>query len=226
VLRPDGLLLLSSPNRLVYPPGNPHHVYEYEPEELRGALSQHFANIELFRQTAWLAAAILDDSQFAARGEPDTLTSRVIKVSGLEPGRETFTVAAASNAPLPAARPLVAMGETFEVSWWQEQIQEAAEDTEQAFRLRRELETAEKQAKESGRRLLEAETSLAGAIARIEALEEQIAGKAAEIAALLQHGEETWRRVEEQQRVMDETFSSVSWRLTRPLRWFKKFAPR
>ena len=40
--RPDGVLAVSSPNRGVYPAGNPHHLHEYVPEELRAALEAHF----------------------------------------------------------------------------------------------------------------------------------------------------------------------------------------
>jgi SAM-dependent methyltransferase len=36
VLAPGGLLLLSSPDRDVYPPGNPHHLHEFDAAELGG----------------------------------------------------------------------------------------------------------------------------------------------------------------------------------------------
>lgn len=35
VLRPDGILLVSSPNPGVYPPGSDFHIHEYTPQELR-----------------------------------------------------------------------------------------------------------------------------------------------------------------------------------------------
>jgi ubiquinone/menaquinone biosynthesis C-methylase UbiE len=50
VLRPNGLLLLSSPHPVEGThSGNPHHVYEYPPEELRALISRHF-HLESERQ--------------------------------------------------------------------------------------------------------------------------------------------------------------------------------
>ena len=39
VLAPGGLLLVSSPNRDVYQPGNPHHLHEFAPGELEAELA-------------------------------------------------------------------------------------------------------------------------------------------------------------------------------------------
>ena len=50
VLGADGILCISTPNRRVYPPGNPHHVHEYEPEEFEQALAKRFAHVLLHRQ--------------------------------------------------------------------------------------------------------------------------------------------------------------------------------
>ena len=58
VLRPTGCLLISSPNRDVYTPGNPHHVHEYAREELESALGKRFDHVALFMQHPWLASAI------------------------------------------------------------------------------------------------------------------------------------------------------------------------
>ena len=56
VLAPDGLCLLSTPNAnhtepINGRPRNPHHIYEYTPEELRAELDQHFAEVRLLGQT-------------------------------------------------------------------------------------------------------------------------------------------------------------------------------
>jgi SAM-dependent methyltransferase len=52
VLRPDGLLILSTPNALISKPvngvpNNPFHVREFTPDELRDVLQKHFAGVEL-----------------------------------------------------------------------------------------------------------------------------------------------------------------------------------
>jgi SAM-dependent methyltransferase len=102
VLSPDGVLVVSSPHRGVYPDGNPHHVHEYLPEELRAALAAHFDHVALRRQHPWVASAVLDDEQVAdgsLRPRDDVLVSRSTPVA---PGSEPFTVALASRRPLPA----------------------------------------------------------------------------------------------------------------------------
>lgn len=55
VLRPNGVLMLSTPNALhtrpvAGVPHNPFHVREYEPDELHNLLSQYFADVTLLGQ--------------------------------------------------------------------------------------------------------------------------------------------------------------------------------
>ena len=61
VLRPDGCLLISSPNRDVYAPGNPHHVHEFVRRTscARPRCGSRFEHVALFRQHAWLASSIV-----------------------------------------------------------------------------------------------------------------------------------------------------------------------
>lgn len=41
VLRPGGSLVISTPNTLTFPPGNPYHPHELEPDELRALVARH-----------------------------------------------------------------------------------------------------------------------------------------------------------------------------------------
>ena len=51
VLRESGLAILSTPNALTHlGPGNPFHVHEFKPEELRALLGRHFAYVMLAGQ--------------------------------------------------------------------------------------------------------------------------------------------------------------------------------
>ncbi|HEX9775393.1 MAG TPA: class I SAM-dependent methyltransferase [Actinomycetota bacterium] len=50
VLRPGGLILVSTPNRLTFSPEgvrNPFHTFEFAPEELHATMARHFTGIEL-----------------------------------------------------------------------------------------------------------------------------------------------------------------------------------
>ena len=110
VLAPGGALAISSPNRDVYPAGNPHHVHEYVPDELRAALAAHFAHVELRHQHAWLASAVLTDEQAAdgsLRARDDV---QVAKSAGREPGSAPYTVALASREPLPSIAGALVLG--------------------------------------------------------------------------------------------------------------------
>jgi 2-polyprenyl-3-methyl-5-hydroxy-6-metoxy-1,4-benzoquinol methylase len=96
VLAPDGVLVISTPNRLRYRKGNPHHVYEYEPEEFRLALAERFDNVRLLRQHTLTASLLLpDDAPDEILATPQGLSETTDR------GGELYTLALASNGPLP-----------------------------------------------------------------------------------------------------------------------------
>jgi ubiquinone/menaquinone biosynthesis C-methylase UbiE len=98
VLNEDGVLAVSSPNRAVYPPGNPHHVHEFLPEELREALAARFDHVQLFRQQNWITSAVFADPDFVSEVESRIEPAALRKLAGAEPGSEVYTLALASNA--------------------------------------------------------------------------------------------------------------------------------
>ncbi len=65
VLRPDGLLILSSPERDIYSPThgatNPFHRRELTRQELMTLLESSFANVTLYAQRAFVGAAMIAD---------------------------------------------------------------------------------------------------------------------------------------------------------------------
>jgi SAM-dependent methyltransferase len=119
-LAPDGILVVSSPNRDVYPPGNPFHQHEFTPGELHDALAARFAHVRLVRQQDWLAAGLFDDDDFA-RVDPQAV--QLAKALPGEPGKELYSIGLASDSPLPAAPPFVMLTQTADVKWWQELLQ-------------------------------------------------------------------------------------------------------
>lgn len=114
VLREDGHLLISSPNRDVYPPGNPHHLHEYTPEELAQALATRFEAVDLWRQHTWLASLLLDDASAASDLETEIETN-VRKLSPLDPGSELYTLAAAGTTTLSGLRGSAILCEPIEI---------------------------------------------------------------------------------------------------------------
>jgi len=119
-LAPDGLLVVSSPNRDVYPPGNPFHVHEFTPGELAEALGARFPHVRLVRQQDWLAAGLFDDDDFT---RVDAQAIQVAKASPGEPGKELYSIGVASTSPLPGTPPFVMLTQTADVKWWQELLQ-------------------------------------------------------------------------------------------------------
>jgi SAM-dependent methyltransferase len=230
ILRPTGVLVMSSPNRNVYPPGNPHHTHEYVPEELELALASQFKNVRLYRQSPWLAAAIFGDEQSRSVGLDAEMSIRVIKAGAVEPGREVFTIALASNGDLPTLDPLALVGEPFEVRWWEEQLAQANSQrkaTDEKYERAR--EEFDRRHIEFARTLLDVETDLAksqNTIAQLLAAEADLKRWAARKDELVRRREEEAEdfenRLRRAERTIEEITKSPSWRITRPLRAVKR----
>ncbi len=100
LMRPRGLLLLSSPNRRFYSEErgyrNPHHVREFDAAELEAALIPHFPHCRMLAQNHVEALSFADPAQAAAgfwvEAEPATAGG------GDEPH---FLLALCSSGPLP-----------------------------------------------------------------------------------------------------------------------------
>jgi len=75
VLRPDGLLLISSPDTLVYAgklgERNPFHTHEMTTEQLRALVAPHFAHAILYKQRVVASSVLLADPAAAPNGPED-----------------------------------------------------------------------------------------------------------------------------------------------------------
>jgi SAM-dependent methyltransferase len=121
VLREGGVLLLSSPNRDAYPAGNPHHVSEFVPDELRAELQGLFPNVALYRQDSLLASTITDAQ---APPRPDLGVELELPAhfgAELKSGMQPYFLIAASEGELPKVRNRAVFGDPFEVNWWEEE---------------------------------------------------------------------------------------------------------
>jgi SAM-dependent methyltransferase len=205
LLAPDGLLMISSPNRDVYLAGNPHHVHELTPDELDALIAPKFENIAYLRQHPWMASAILgtrvqEVSDPRTRGE-----AALIKVDGVTAGHETYTIAVASNGALPEESQLVALCEPTELDEYVRAIKglevRVAED-ESALEKSGELRVAADQTAEAAvNRQREAEGELRASNAELQATREHLARANAAIESITH---------------------SFSWRVTKPLRGIRR----
>jgi SAM-dependent methyltransferase len=205
VLRPDGALLISSPNRDVYAPGNPHHVHEFLPDELRETLCRRFDHVDLHGQHVLLASAIVSDEGLGAR-QPRRF--QAASIEALAPGMETYTLAVAGDAPSPAQDGVISLGDAFEVRWWQERLEDAQA---RLARVTREAHEARNAESELRRRVLDLEQQ----VARVRQLEHDV--------DLANRGfREMAAESAVRGQIIEDLKSSLSWKLTAPLRAAKR----
>jgi O-antigen biosynthesis protein len=216
-LRPGGVLLISSPNRGVYTPGNPHHVHEFQPEELESALNAHFPHVKLVQQHPWLASAITPYDGLAGDALTPLRTGRI--EPGLPPGAETYVLAIASDAPQAALEPVAVMGDDFEVKWWQEQL----------AGMRRERDRVAKAERQASEDAGTARDELRALSRRVMELEQE-AGRAAELQHVLDNLEAAYEdrvsaaraEADYMAGVIRDMKDSASWKVTAPLRALKR----
>lgn len=120
VVRPGGVVAVSSPNRAVYPPGNPHHKHELLPAELSGELESRFGHVKLIRQHDWIGSALLEEDDFT--GQSDEFEAPTRTVVTREAGEELYTIALASESELPEVSPQVVLTNTADIKWWGERL--------------------------------------------------------------------------------------------------------
>lgn len=208
VLAPSGLLLISSPNRGRYMPGNPHHRHEYVPAELRAALSERFASVRLARQHVMIASVLTSDHG----DEPfeHSLVRRMIEPGGED---EIYTLAIAGEHlpdPVPAT---VTLTQFVELRKWLELYDEQHERLCRQKELLDELDTLRGSRTEALALLAEREQELA----ELPALHERVQAAGRLRAQLL----ETEERAQRAERVIVDLQQSFSWRITAPLRRLK-----
>lgn len=102
LLRPNGVLIISTPAKGVYPPGNPYHVKELTSEEFKSLMGQYFSNAQFAIQGMTDASVI----QFEGGDAPQTIEYfggdfREVSTRPNPAGPLPFLIAIASDGPLP-----------------------------------------------------------------------------------------------------------------------------
>lgn len=226
VLAPGGVLAISSPNRDAYVPGNPHHVFEYTPAELRAALADRFGHVALFRQQGLLGCAVLgDDDATGPAAAVDGLAVTVAQPG--EAGDETYVLALASDAPLPALAPVMVTTGLVEVRRWLELYEEQRAALQRQHEHIENLQLRQEEVGALRLALRDAEQRLAVIPdlehdARVTREEHErlyvLEGEAAALRAQLADQQAATARAEGVYRSMQ---ASLSWKLTKPLRRLK-----
>lgn len=203
VLRPSGLLLVSTPNRNAVVPGNPYHLSELTPPEFEAMLQERFASVRVHGQQTWIASGIVDRAQSAA-GDNGALEGVDLRTIAGDPIEPVSMVALASDGEIPAHHASVSLTMDADLRRWDERWHQQREAIEQFDGTRRELG-------ELRRQLVESEYKL-WRMAMLEAHVNQLEDLLSSHEDLL-----SWH---------EALLNSRSWRLTEPLRWAKALAKR
>jgi O-antigen biosynthesis protein len=227
VLTDDGLLVISTPNRDVYLPGNPHHVHEYTPDEFEAELRKLFATVRSYGQSQRLASVLSGEGGVAEAG--DELVVEFLERSPA--AAATYVVAlATASGELPPLESVAIVADEFELRWWHDRVEGLERDID-ASGLRRELAReawarGEQAARlrELGERLLIAQAVGAEVVDLRRRYEEVMR----DWERLLEDAEERADEIDSLNEQLAEAttrlhvvYRSVSWRLTKPLRALK-----
>jgi len=157
VLRPNGFLLISTPDMNVYSAAgtesNPFHVKELTEAEFRAILSSSFRKVELLRQRAISGSAILPDTSGPGTNSLSIFEHRDGLTYEASPGllRAPYLLAVASDHALPAVGVSLFIQKQYE-----EELRAAAQKTYQEWSQR-----------------IQAEEQYAKAIAELEQVKQQ-----------------------------------------------------
>jgi SAM-dependent methyltransferase len=229
VLAPGGILLVSSPNRDVYTPGNPHHVRELLPQELEDMLAVHWPHTRLVQQHNFLASAILSrDGDKPGGGRAlDGVSVRALVEK--QPGEEVYVLGVASTDPLPEADQLIALASAVEIRGWVERFQEQQAVLHDLSARVDAAHRADEDRRAALARLAEAE-QMAAEVPTLRAAAETagtaLAAADEELLRLRGERDSLAERLARADRVLAEVKSSPSWRVTAPLRAFKRLLRR
>jgi O-antigen biosynthesis protein len=224
VLRPRGLLIISTPDKDIYSgpgiPPNPYHVREVTEAEFSAALKTQFPNVTMIRQRA-LVGSFLDAGSDAGSTRHFETRGSFIEAGG-QMARAPYVIAFASKAPLPpvpsslfvehsdidsAARQLVIEREL---------LVQAREEAARQLVIERDLRELLVQAREEAARQLVIERELL-----VQAREEIAEMKGLDMTLV-----STREAFEGAAAELERLKASSSWKVSAPLRTFTERYPR
>lgn len=170
VLRPDGLLIVSTPNRGVFTEGNRFHLNEFTFDELQDCLSRSFTHVETLAQDDWITSAILElrDMEKADATLPPSL--ELYKATGRPAPETLYMVSICSDAQLPVVEEHAVMTGLYEVKGFMQGMdrlsgeisglqREAEERRGEIGRLKRGLQVRQGELEGALRRIADIENS-------------------------------------------------------------------
>jgi SAM-dependent methyltransferase len=201
VLVDDGLLIISTPNRDEYLVENEFHELEYSPEEFDALLGTHFPRRTRLYQQNWLLSAILDEGQLPLDDGKGALKLELSKLFPLSPGKELYSVVVCGAPVQDPPRSVGAITGVFEAQRLAEELRGCVE---QLRGWQGRATKAERQRQAWEKRATVAEQQRESWEKRAHEAERQVG--------------ETRQQLEQAEYALERLVSSLSWRLTKPLR--------
>lgn len=99
VLKKDGLVIISTPNVLVYPKGNIFHKKEFAPKELKTLLLKYFKNLKIYYQHSVLSSYVLSEKSLSK--DYKEIRIRNLKLAKMAKDKNLFLLGVMSNGRLP-----------------------------------------------------------------------------------------------------------------------------
>lgn len=97
VLKPEGLLLISTPNDEEFPQINQFHLHEFTLRELKDLLGQYFKNVQFSFQYTWLMVGLMEEKAAKSEGELDL---KVTSYAGVPKEKAIYFMAVCSDGPI------------------------------------------------------------------------------------------------------------------------------
>jgi ubiquinone/menaquinone biosynthesis C-methylase UbiE len=111
VLKPGGVLLLSTPNDAEYGEGNPYHVHEFFYDDLKKLIKKYFKHHKDYFQSLWVYSSILPKELQTTEWKLNIETISTVPVN---PTRCTYFLLACSDNPIEGGiKPIGALGELY-----------------------------------------------------------------------------------------------------------------
>jgi SAM-dependent methyltransferase len=104
VTTPDGLLIVSTPNKHRYLAENEFHEREFFHEEFVELLRARYPSVDVLLQQNWLTSAVLPLPAAGDRSGEREHELAFHKLTGVEPGSELYTLALCGRGELPRLR--------------------------------------------------------------------------------------------------------------------------
>lgn len=102
ILKPDGMVLISTPNSLVYPKGNEFHIKELTLDEFTNLIKSKFKNLEMFYQDSIEADYIFSKKTLGGDVLPNSDTKiNTNKINSVDGSDSMYLIAVCTNTKVP-----------------------------------------------------------------------------------------------------------------------------